>query len=258
MAQMAGLRWHDWLLSVGQNGCFYSSANRLLLVEDARLIREPLARALGLAGWEAETALDGEAALARLAAAPVDAVVLDIMLPGKDGLSVLSELRARGDATPVILLTARGDVRDRVRGLDLGADDYLAKPFHVEELLARLRAVLRRHGSPDPAMALCAHGISYVPAGRELSCGRSTCALTPKEGLVLEALIRNAGVPVCRERIDAVAWGGEGASSPGRLEAQVSLLRAKLLAMDAPVVIRAIRGIGYVLEGKGDEDARRS
>lgn len=142
---------------------------RLLLVEDARLIREPLARALGLAGWEVETALDGEAVLARLAAAPVDAVVLDIMLPGKDGLSVLSELRAHGDATPVILLTARGDVRDRVHGLDLGADDYFAKPFHVEELLARLRAVLRRHGSPDPATALRAHDISYVPAGRELS-----------------------------------------------------------------------------------------
>ena len=164
---------------------------RLLLVEDARLIREPLSRALELAGWEVETVPDGEAALARLAVAPVDAVVLDIMLPGKDGLSVLSELRARGDATPVILLTARGDVRDRVRGLDLGADDYLAKPFHVEELLARLRAVLRRRGVTDPSTVIEALNMLYAPDSRELKYGEGSCVLTPKEGLVLEALMRS-------------------------------------------------------------------
>ena len=136
---------------------------RLLLVEDARLIREPLSRALELSGWEVETAADGEGALKRLSAAPVDAVVLDIMLPGNDGFSVLSELRARGDDTPVVLLTARDDVRDRVRGLDLGADDYLVKPFHVEELLARLRAVLRRRGVSDPSTTIEASGMSYAP-----------------------------------------------------------------------------------------------
>lgn len=172
---------------------------RLLLVEDARLIREPLSRALELAGWEVEAVPDGEAALARLAVAPVDALVLDIMLPGKDGLSVLSELRARGDATPVILLTARGDVRDRVRGLDLGADDYLAKPFHVEELLARLRAVLRRRGITDPSTVIEALGMLYAPDSRELIYGGESCVLTPKEGLVLEALMRHAGTPVHRE-----------------------------------------------------------
>lgn len=123
---------------------------RLLLVEDARLIREPLSRALELAGWEVEAVPDGEAALARLAVAPVDAVVLDIMLPGKDGLSVLSELRARGDATPVILLTARGDVRDRVRGLDLGADDYLGQALPcrgASGAVARRSEASWRHGS---------------------------------------------------------------------------------------------------------------
>lgn len=228
---------------------------RLLLVEDARLIREPLARSLGLAGWEVETAPDGESALCRLASSPVDAVVLDIMLPGRDGFSVLSEMRSRGDETPTILLTARDDVRDRVRGLDLGADDYLAKPFHTEELLARLRAVLRRHGSPDPSTALRAHGLSYVPAGRRLSYRSSTCMLTPKEGLVLEVLMRNADTPVHRTRINAVAWGDGSGGSPGRLEAQISLLRGKLLAMGAPAAIRAVRGIGYVLEERRDEDA---
>lgn len=227
---------------------------RLLLVEHARLIRDPLSRALELAGWEVETAADGEGALKRLSAAPVDAVVLDIMLPGKDGLSVLSELRACGDDTPVVLLTARDDVRDRVRGLDLGADDYLAKPFHVEELLARLRAVLRRHGVSDPSTAIEVFGMSYVPDSRELSYDGNVCALTPKEGLVLEALLRHAGAPVHRERIEAAAWGDVIEGSAGRLESQVSLLRTKISALRAPVSIRAIRGIGYALEAK-DEDA---
>ena len=226
---------------------------RLLLVEDARLIREPLSRALELAGWKVEAVPDGEAALARLAAAPVDAAVLDIMLPGKDGLSVLSELRARGDATPIILLTARGDVRDRVRGLDLGADDYLAKPFHVEELLARLRAVLRRRGITDPSTVVEELGMLYAPDSRELTCGKESCVLTPKEGLVLEALMRHAGTPVHRGRIVTAAWGAEGEPSSGRLETQVSLLRSKIAALEAPVSIRAIRGIGYVLEAKHED-----
>lgn len=227
---------------------------RLLLVEDARLIREPLSRALELSGWEVETAADGEGALKRLSAAPVDAVVLDIMLPGNDGFSVLSELRARGDDTPVVLLTARDDVRDRVRGLDLGADDYLAKPFHVEELLARLRAVLRRRGVSDPSTTIEAFGMSYAPDSRELSYGGNVCILTPKEGLVLEALLRHAGSPVHRERIEAAAWGDVIEGSAGRLESQVSLLRTKISALGVPVSIRAIRGIGYALEAK-DEDA---
>lgn len=226
---------------------------RLLLVEDARLIREPLSRALELAGWEVEAVPDGEAALARLAAAPVDAVVLDIMLPGKDGLSVLSELRVRGDATTIILLTARGDVRDRVRGLDLGADDYLAKPFHVEELLARLRAVLRRRGITDPSTVVEVLGMLYAPDSRELKYGGESCVLTPKEGLVLEALMRHAGTPVHRGRIVTATWGAEGEPSSGRLETQVSLLRSKIAALEAPVSIRAIRGIGYVLEAKHED-----
>ena len=226
---------------------------RLLLVEDARLIREPLSRALELAGWKVEAVPDGEAALARLAAAPVDAAVLDIMLPGKDGLSVLSELRARGDATPIILLTARGDVRDRVRGLDLGADDYLAKPFHVEELLARLRAVLRRRGITDPSTVVEVLGMLYAPDSRELKYGGESCVLTPKEGLVLEALMRHAGTPVHRGRIVTAAWGAEGEPSSGRLETQVSLLRSKIAVLEAPVSIHAIRGIGYVLEAKHED-----
>lgn len=223
---------------------------RLLLAEDARLIREPLSRALELAGWQVEAVADGSAALERLAGPSLDALVLDIMLPGKDGLEVLSELRAQGDETPVILLTARGDVRDRVRGLDLGADDYLAKPFHVEELLARLRAVLRRRGAPDPSTLLTAFGISYMPSSRTLSCKGESCVLTRKEGLVLEALLRHAGAPVHREMIIAAAWGGEAEGSAGRLEAQISLLRSKMSALKASASISAIYGFGYILEGE--------
>lgn len=220
---------------------------RLLLVEDARLVREPLAHALGRAGWAVDPASDGERALELARIIPYDALVLDVMLPGHDGLTVLEELRRAGNEVPTILLTARGDVRDRVRGLDLGADDYLTKPFHIEELLARLRAVMRRHGAADPSQVINAFGLSYEPAGRSLTAAGKTLKLTPKEGLVLETLMRHAGHTAIRTSLERVVWGDES-GSPGRLEAQVSLLRGRLAAIGAPVRIRAVRGSGYILE----------
>ena len=227
---------------------------KVLVLEDEASIRSFIVINLQRAGYEVVEAECGEEALQKLQENPdTKLCLLDIMLPGKDGLSVLSELRARGDATPIILLTARGDVRDRVRGLDLGADDYLAKPFHVEELLARLRAVLRRRGITDPSTVVEALGMLYAPDSRELTCGKESCVLTPKEGLVLEALMRHAGTPVHRGRIVTAAWGAEGEPSSGRLETQVSLLRSKIAALEAPVSIRAIRGIGYVLEAKHED-----
>lgn len=230
---------------------------RILLVEDARLVAEPLAHALSRAGYAVDTACDGVRGLELAGSGAYDAVILDIMLPGLDGLSVLARMRCAGSDAPVILLTARGDVRDRVRGLDAGADDYLAKPFHVEELLARVRAVLRRRGAPDPVDRLEALGISYIPASRELSCGAETVELTPKEGLVLEALLRCAGRTVPRGAVARAAWGPGEDASDARLEVQVSLLRGKLRAVGAPARVRAVRGIGYLIEGTGDEDGKR-
>lgn len=230
---------------------------RILLVEDARLVAEPLAHALSRAGYAVDTARDGVRGLELAASGAYDAVILDIMLPGLDGLSVLARMRRAGSDAPVILLTARGDVRDRVLGLDAGADDYLAKPFHVEELLARVRAVLRRRGAPDPVDRLEALGVSYIPASRELSCGAETVELTPKEGLVLEALLRRAGRTVPRGAVARAAWGPGEDASDTRLEVQVSLLRGKLRAVGAPARVRAVRGIGYLIEGTGDEDGKR-
>lgn len=224
---------------------------RLLLVEDARLIREPLTHVLVAAGWAVDAVASGEEGLqlVSICDAAYDAVVLDIMLPGLDGLSVLVELRRRGFSAPIILLTARGDVEDRVRGLKAGADDYLPKPFHVEELLARLQAVCRRYGTPDPSQLLEAFGMSYLSEGRCLSCGGSACELTPKEGQLLEVLMRSAGHPVARERLEAAAWGADDArSASGKLEVQISLLRSRLAEVGAPVRIRVIRSVGYVLE----------
>ena len=225
---------------------------RLLLAEDARLVREPLAHALRREGWELDAVEDGERALGLALTVPYDAAVLDIMLPGRDGLSVLAEMRRAGRDAPVVLLTARGDVRDRVRGLDLGADDYLPKPFHVSELLARLRAVTRRRGAAGPSRAVEALGLAYDPVARELSWAGRSVALTGKEGLVMECLMRRAGRVVARGAIEGAAWG-PAPGSPGRLEAQVSGLRAHLRDLGAPVRVRSARGVGYVLEGASDE-----
>ena len=225
---------------------------RLLLAEDARLVREPLAHALRREGWELDAAEDGDRTLELALTVPYDAAVLDIMLPGRDGLSVLAEMRRAGCETPVVLLTARGDVRDRVRGLDLGADDYLPKPFHVSELLARLRAVTRRHGAAGPSRAVEALGLAYDPGARELSRAGRSVVLTGKEGLVLECLMRRPGRIVAREAIEGAVWG-PAPGSPGRLEAQVTGLRAKIRELGAPARIRAVRGVGYVLEEAADE-----
>lgn len=224
---------------------------RLLLAEDTRLVREPLVHALQRAGWAVDAAEDGERALALALSVAYDAVVLDIMLPAMDGLQVLADLRASGSEVPVILLTARSGMRDRVRGLDMGADDYLPKPFHVAELLARLRAVTRRRGASDPSQPVEALGLAYDPVTHVLAKGESRAALTGKEGLVLECLMRGAGRPVTRAAIEDAAWGA-GSGSSGRLEAQVSLLRAKLRDLNAGVQICSVRGVGYELKEVDD------
>lgn len=221
---------------------------RLLLAEDTRLVREPLVYALERAGWAIDAVADGGRALERAVSISYDAIVLDIMLPNMDGITVLTKIRRGGSEVPVILLTACGSVRDRIRGLDAGADDYLPKPFHVEELLARLRTVTRRHGAPDPSCAVEAFGVSYDPERHALSAGVASVTLTQTEGLVLETLLRRAGRTVTRTHIEEAVWGACPGSA-GRLEAQVSALRAKLAGMKAPVRIRSVRGVGYVLEG---------
>ena len=224
---------------------------RFLLAEDTRLVREPLVHALQRAGWAVDAVDDGERALDLALSVVYDAIVLDIMLPGMDGLQVLTDLRASGSEVPIILLTARSGMRDRVHGLDLGADDYLPKPFHVAELLARLRAVTRRRGASDPSQPVEAFGLAYDPVTHVLTGGERCVELTGKEGLVLECLLRGAGRPVTRAAIEDAAWGA-GQGSAGRLEAQVSSLRSKLRSTGADVQIIPVRGVGYVLKEASD------
>lgn len=224
---------------------------RLLLAEDASLVREPLAHALKRAGWAVDVAENGARALELAQSIAYDAVVLDIMMSEVDGLEVLSEIRRAGLQVPVILLTAKNDVRDRVAGLDLGADDYLTKPFHVSELCARLRAVMRRRSVSDPSCHLETLGLSYDPEGRTLRFQGLMVQLAAKEGLVLECLMRHPARVVTRGRVEEAVWG-PAPGSAGRLEAQVSLLRAKLRELGTSVRIRSVRGVGYVLEETDD------
>lgn len=222
---------------------------RILLCEDAPRLAEAEAEVLRKQGYGVDIAIDGERAeeLARTGA--YDCVLLDIMLPGKSGLEVLKGLRAAGSSVPVVLLTARAGVGDRVAGLDAGADDYLPKPFHASELLARIRAVTRR----PPALRPSAH---LVSCGAELDMGclslraataSGTCdvALTPREARLLEKLMARAGAPVAKSELVASLWGPSTIGGENRLEVLVHALRRKLEKAGAMPRIATVRGVGY-------------
>jgi two-component system response regulator MprA len=216
----------------------------LLLVDDDAPILRMLARTLEAEGYAVEAAADGGAALAAVERSLPDAIVLDVAMPGLDGLAVTRRLRAKGLRVPILLLTARDAVRDRVAGLDAGADDYLVKPFDTEELSARVRALLRRNQPPgdaplafadltlDPATGLARR------AGRELE-------LTRREAELLELLLRNARGVVTRELALEEVWGGEGEATPNAVDRYVAYLRRKL---GDPPLIHTVRGVGFKLD----------
>jgi len=213
---------------------------RVLIVDDDAAIRRMLERTLQAEGYTTDTAADGGAALARAEAVAPDAIVLDVVMPGLDGLAVSRRLRAKGDSVPILLLTARDAVPERVAGLDAGADDYLVKPFAATELLARVRALLRR-GRPGSQLAhgdlaLDLESRTAVRAGREL-------ALTGREADLLALLIRNAGHVVTRELALQSVWA-EGAATTNVVDRYVAYLRAKL---GQPPVIHTVRGVGFRL-----------
>jgi DNA-binding response OmpR family regulator len=218
---------------------------RVLIVDDEPAVRAALDRALRLDRYEIELAGDGREALDRLAETRHDAVVLDVMMPGIDGLEVCRRLREAGDRTPVLMLTARDAVDDRVRGLDLGADDYMVKPFAMPELTARVRALLRRsqaHGGPR-----IAHGpLQLDTVARRAFLRNEPLELAAREWAVLEVLLSRVEKIVSKEAIiQAMAsWGEE--LSLNAIEVYVSRLRAKL--EPAGVRIRTVRGFGYMLE----------
>ncbi|MBJ9663845.1 response regulator [Burkholderia gladioli] len=216
---------------------------RLLLVEDDDLIGSGLEISLRQAGYEVDWLPDGIAAQAALATAGYALVVLDLGLPGKSGSALLRMLRARGDTIPVLVITARGTVADRVRGLDEGADDYLAKPFDLSEVLARCRALVRR-SQGRTRDAFVRGDIAIDLTSRVITRNASRIALTAREWAILIQLVGQRGVPQSRARLEDALYGWQDGVESNAIEVHVSNLRKKLGAD----FIRTVRGIGYVVE----------
>ncbi|BBZ55789.1 response regulator MprA [Mycolicibacterium phocaicum] len=222
---------------------------RILVVDDDRAVRESLRRSLTFNGYSVELAQDGVEALERISSDRPDAVVLDDMMPRLDGRGVCRQLRSSGDDLPVLMLTARDSIDERVAGLDAGADDYLPKPFALEELLARMRALLRRTGPADGAesAALTFSDLSLDPVTREVTRGSRSISLTRTEFSLLEMLIHNPRRVLSRSRILEEVWGFDFPTSGNALEVYVGYLRRKTEAEGEPRLIHTVRGVGYVL-----------
>lgn len=221
---------------------------RILMVEDEKYMAEAVAQVLKKHHYSVDLAYDGEYGLDCACSPIYDFIILDIMLPKKNGLHVLKELREQNIETPVILLTARGETEDKVRGLDYGADDYLAKPFHTDELLARLRALGRRQTELLHDGILKYGEIELNPHTLTLGRGTQEIALTLKEAQLLELLIKRNGTIVSKEIIMEKLWGHDTDAEHNRAEIHLSLLRKKLIQLHAGVSIRTIRNAGYALQ----------
>jgi two-component system, OmpR family, response regulator MprA len=221
---------------------------RLLVVDDDPSVREALALVLDLNGFDVSTAQDGREAIRTLAAASPDAVILDVLMPGLDGLEVCRRMRATGDRTPVLMLTARAEVSERVAGLEAGADDYLAKPFAREELVARLRALLRRTGwEGDEQQTLRFDDLELDPVAHEARRGGRMLEFTRTEFLLLELLMRHPRQVLTRSAIFAHVWGYDFGPASNSLEVYVGYLRRKTESAGEPRLIHTVRGVGYVL-----------
>jgi two-component system response regulator MprA len=224
---------------------------RILVVDDDRAVRESLRRSLEFNGYQVELAGDGAQALEMVIADRPDAMILDVMMPRLDGLEVARRLRSTGDDLPILVLTARDTVSDRVSGLDAGADDYLPKPFALEELLARLRALLRR-AAPDVQGGLNAEQLTFAdltldPGTREVRRGTREISLTRTEFALLELFMSYPKHVLTRGRILEEVWGYDFPTSGNALEVYVGYLRRKTEAGGEPRLIHTVRGVGYVL-----------
>ena len=225
---------------------------RILMIEDEKYLAEAIANVLKKNNYITDLAHDGEYGLDCALSEIYDIIILDIMLPKKDGLSVLKEIRKNGISTPVILLTAKGETDDKVKGLDAGADDYLAKPFKTEELLARLRALSRRKDNFVLDNILTYGDIDLNPHTIELYCGKKSYKLTLKECQLLELLINMKGMVVSKNTIIEKLWGYDGKGEDNYVEVYVSFLRKKLSHIGSETSIQTVRGVGYTLKLKGE------
>jgi DNA-binding response OmpR family regulator len=224
--------------------------SRILIIEDETPMRTALADVLEGEGYRALTAADGEIGLRKALDEKPDLILLDIMMPKLDGFEVCAELRRLGDAVPVLMLTAKGQVEDRVTGLDAGADDYLVKPFSTEELLARVRALLRRTHRQAQAVTKLKLGDLEIDLARQTAMrGRKLIHLTAKEFSMLRLMAEAAGEPVSREKFLDVVWGYTAFPTTRTVDNHIASLRAKLEKNpDAPRWIKTVHGVGYKLE----------
>ena len=224
---------------------FAAQSGKVLVAEDDRSVRDSLVRALTFEGYDVSTAEDGAEALLAVLETQPDVIVLDILMPNVDGLSACRRLRERGDRTPVLMLTARHEVSDRVAGLDAGADDYLVKPFALDELLARLRALLRRTSMSGDDSVLRVSDLSLDPARRQAWRGDRPLELTKTEFDLLELLLFNAGIVLTREQIYERIWGYDFETSSKSLDVYISYLRRKTEEAGESRLIHTVRGVGY-------------
>ncbi len=221
---------------------------RILVVEDDKAVRDALSRALRVEGYLVQLVANGGDALASLAERTPDAVILDVGLPGLDGLETCRLLRAKGDEVPVLMLTARASLSDRVAGLDAGADDYLVKPFELEELFARLRAMLRRQVTAEANAASLAFGdLQLDSKTRDVTRAGRELTLTRTEFSLLELFLKNPRQVLTRDVIFERVWGYDFGTNSNSLEVYIGYLRRKLEDVDGTRLIHTVRGIGYVL-----------
>ncbi|WP_307720182.1 response regulator transcription factor [Rhodococcus wratislaviensis] len=220
----------------------------MLMVDDDPDVRRSVARGLRMSGFTVDTAVDGRDALRRVGADAPDAVVLDIQMPGLDGVAVVTALRAMGNEVPICVLSALDTVNDRVAGLEAGADDYLIKPFDITELVARLRALLRRGTVlPRRGAARTIGSVHIDPASRLVFVDGARIDLTKREFELLAALSDNVGVVVTRERLMELVWGYDFSADTNVVDVFISYLRRKLEAGGADRVVQTVRGVGFVL-----------
>jgi two-component system response regulator MprA len=221
---------------------------RVLVVDDEPAVRRALERALRLDSYDVELAEDGEAALDALAEGPADAVILDVAMPGVDGLEVCRRMRQAGDRTPILMLTARDAIDDRVQGLDVGADDYLVKPFALRELQARLRALLRRTGEDDDDQEVLRYSdLVLDPVAHEVRRGDRLIDLSKTEFLLLELFMRHPRQVLTRSTIFENVWGYDFGATSNALGVYMGYLRRKTEAVGEPRLLHTVRGVGYVL-----------
>jgi len=224
-------------------------AMHILVVDDESALRDQLRQTLGRQQYRVDTAANGEEALDKLCNDTYDLVLLDIMMPGLDGMAVLREMRRVGLHTPVLMLTARGDTDDRVQGLDQGADDYLAKPFSMAELLARIRSLLRRQGGRDPVMTV-GH-LTLDTVSRTVTSQGHPVPLTSKEFAILEFLFYNQGRAVSRFNLAEHVWGDDfdPFTMSNFIDVHMKNMRKKTADAAGASIVRTIRGVGYIIDG---------